>query len=185
MIDFNIRNFTKIPVNIRENNNISNYYIKKEIIFSKNEIEKILEQGSSEKIVNFIFYLMDDEVDDSSVSMWLERSFYLLSSLVYVLVYMRNKKEIILDVDIIREYLILKNIQKLAQRKDLSDNLLKELRCYLKSLPFYQENVSIEKQKEVTLENHGFIQMQFIKVLHCCYDVVESNGQRVLSIEYV
>lgn len=57
------------------------------------------------------------------------------------LVYMRDKKEILLDVDQIREYLILDNIIKLYKtRKDFPPHIKAALRGYLVSLPGFQES---------------------------------------------
>ncbi len=118
--------------------------------------------GSSGGLTELLVSLMDDSGGDGG--MWKGRAISLISAIMMALVYMRDKKEILLDVDIIREYLILDNIVRLYKtRKDLPNHIRQSMRAYLVSLPGFQENAP--KQGETTLEQHGYLQMQFTKIL--------------------
>jgi intracellular multiplication protein IcmO len=117
--------------------------------------------GSSGGLTELLVSLMDDSGGDGG--MWKGRAISLVSAIMMALVYLREQKEILLDVDVIREYLILDNIIKLYKRRDLPTHIRQALKAYLVSLPGFQE--SAPKQGETTLEQHGYLQMQFTKLL--------------------
>ena len=117
--------------------------------------------GSSGGLTELLVSLMDDSGGDNA--MWKGRAISLISSIMMALVNMRENKEILLDVDQIREYLILDNIIKLSKRRDLPAHVNQSIRAYLRSLPGFQENVA--KQSETVMDQHGYLQMQFTKIL--------------------
>lgn len=117
--------------------------------------------GSSGGLTELLVSLMDDAGGDNA--MWKGRAISLISSIMLALVDLRDRKEILLDVDVIREYLILENISKLAKRRDLPSHVTQSIRSYLRSLPGYQENSN--KQSETVMDQHGYLQMQFTKIL--------------------
>ncbi len=118
--------------------------------------------GSSGGLTELLVSLMDD--GGGGGDMWKGRAISLISAIMMALVYMRDKKEILLDVDQIREYLILDNIIKLYKtRKDFPPHIKAALRGYLVSLPGFQE--SAPKQNDTVGEQHGYLQMQFTKIL--------------------
>ena len=117
--------------------------------------------GSSGGLTELLVSLMDDSGGDGG--MWKGRAISLVSAIMMALVYLREQKEILLDVDVIREYLILDNIIKLYKRRDLPTHIRQALKAYLVSLPGFQETAP--KQGETTLEQHGYLQMQFTKLL--------------------
>jgi hypothetical protein len=124
------------------------------------DLFKGLSSGQSTQI---FFNLMDGQ-DSSSSSMWKGRALSLISTVLMTLTYMREQKEVILDAQVIREYLILDNIIKTYKsRKDFPDHIRAALRAYLLSLPGFQE--SAPKQGETVLEQHGYLQMQFSTIL--------------------
>lgn len=117
--------------------------------------------GSSGGLTELLVSLMDDSGGDNA--MWKGRAISLISSIMMALVHMRENKEILLDVDIIREHLILENIIKLSKRRDLPPHVNQSIRAYLRSLPGYQDNAA--KQSETVMDQHGYLQMQFTKIL--------------------
>lgn len=117
--------------------------------------------GSSGGLTELLVSLMDDSGGDNA--MWKGRAISLISSIMMALVNMRENKEILLDVDQIREYLILDNIIRLSKRRDLPPHVIQSIRAYLRSLPGFQEGV--QKQSETVMDQHGYLQMQFTKIL--------------------
>lgn len=118
--------------------------------------------GGSGGLTELLVSLMDD--GGGGGDMWKGRAISLVSAIMMALVYMRDQKEILLDVDAIREYLILDNIIKLYKtRRDFPKHIRSALRAYLVSLPGFQE--SAPKQNDTVLEQHGYLQMQFTKIL--------------------
>ena len=102
---------------------------------------------------------------DSGASMWEKRATTLISAIIGTLSYLKEQGEISLDVDTLREHLIFDNIMKMYKtRRDFPHHIRSELRNYLVSLPGFQESSS--KQNDTVLEQHGYLQMQFIKPLN-------------------
>lgn len=121
-----------------------------------------LSNGGSGGLTELIVSLMDD--GGGGGDMWKGRAISLISAIMMALVYMRDEKEILLDVDAVREYLILDNIIKMYKtRKDFPKHIRDALRAYLVSLPGFQE--SAPKQNDTVMEQHGYLQMQFTKLL--------------------
>lgn len=118
--------------------------------------------GGSGGLTELMVGLMDG--GDGGGDMWKGRAISLISAIMMALVYMRDAKELLLDVDAIREYLILDNIIKLFKtRRDFPNHIRAALRAYLVSLPGFQE--SAPKQNDTVMEQHGYLQMQFTKLL--------------------
>lgn len=118
--------------------------------------------GGSGGLTELLVSLMDDS--GGGGDMWKGRAISLISAIMMALTYMRDQKEILLDVDSIREYLILDNIIKMYKgRRDFPNHIRAALRAYLVSLPGFQE--SAPKQGETVMEQHGYLQMQFTKML--------------------
>lgn len=117
--------------------------------------------GGSGGLQELLVSLMDD--GGGGGDMWKGRAISLISSIMMALVFLRDNKEILLDVDTIREYLILETIIKLNKRKDMPPHIRDAIRGYLVSLPGFVE--SAPKQNETVLEQHGYLQMQFTKIL--------------------
>ena len=114
--------------------------------------------GGSGGLTELLVSLMDD--GGGGGDMWKGRAISLISAIMMALVYMRDQKEILLDVDAIREYLILDNIIKLYKtRRDFPNHIRAALRAYLVSLPGFQE--SAPKQNDTVGDQHGYLQMQF------------------------
>jgi intracellular multiplication protein IcmO len=121
--------------------------------------------GSAGSLTELVVSLMDDSGGDG---MWKGRAMALIAAIMQALVYMRDQKEILLDVEIIRDYLVLDKISALSKRRDLPVHVLKGIKGYLVSIPGYVEGAS--KQSDTTMEQHGYLQMQFTKVLSTLAD---------------
>lgn len=86
----------------------------------------------------------------------------MLSSVSMALVYLRDKGEIKLTPEVIRDNLSLSTILTLYNRTDLPNHIHTALKYYLSSvvgLDLTTQNIS-----DVAGEQHGFLQMQFIKI---------------------
>lgn len=134
----------------------------------KNKLSNTLNpfsNGSAGGLTELLVGLMDDAGGDNA--MWKGRAITLISGVMMALVYMRENEGLLLDVDEIRNYLILENIQKLAERtRALPAHILQSIRAYLRSLPGYQENLPKGKaQSETVMDQHGYLQMQFTRIL--------------------
>ncbi len=119
--------------------------------------------GSAAGLTELLVSLMDESGGDGA--MWKGRAISLISGIMFALVYQRDFLGLLLDVDVIRDHLVLDNIQKLAKRKDIPQEFLKSIRNYLRSLPGYQENAPGGKQSETVADQHGYLQMQFTRIL--------------------
>jgi len=117
--------------------------------------------GSAGGLTELIVGLMDDSGGDGG--MWKGRAISLMSSVMRALVYLREHTGMLLDVDQLRKYLILENIQKLTKRSELPTTITAGLNAYLVSLPGYQADA--KKQQDIVGEQHGYLQMQFTRVL--------------------
>ena len=121
--------------------------------------------GSAGSLTELVVSLMDDSGGDG---MWKGRAMALIAALMQALVYMRDQKEIMLDVEVIRDHLVLDKIVALGKRRDLPVHVLKAVKGYMLSIPGYSETAT--KQSDSTLEQHGYLQMQFTKVLSTLAD---------------
>ena len=117
--------------------------------------------GSAAGLTEVLVGLMDEAGGDNA--MWKGRAISLISAIMLALVHLRETSGLLLDVDVIRDYLLLDNIQKLSKRHDLPIHVLQAVKAYLRSLPGYQE--AAPKQSETVLDQHGFLQMQFTRIL--------------------
>lgn len=117
--------------------------------------------GSSGGLTELVVGLMDESGGDNA--MWKGRAISLISAIMMALCWMRDNTGLLLDVEVIRDYLLLENIQKLSKRRDLPPNVIQSVRAYLRSLPGYVELAP--KQSETVLDQHGYLQMQFTKIM--------------------
>jgi intracellular multiplication protein IcmO len=120
--------------------------------------------GSSGGLTELLVSLMDESGGDNA--MWKGRAISLISALMMALVHMREQKQILLDVEEIRKTLVLEEIIKLGRQRDLPPHVATSIKSYLRSLPGYQEsNDPNAKQSETVLDQHGYLQMQFTRIL--------------------
>lgn len=119
--------------------------------------------GSAGGLTELLVGLMDEAGGDNA--MWKGRAISLVSGIMMALVWLRDNEGLLLDVDQIRKHLILEEIQNLAKRRDLPLNIGDAIKSYLVSLPGYNPNAPNGKQSETANDQHGYLQMQFTKIL--------------------
>ena len=122
--------------------------------------------GSSGGLTELVVGLMDESGGDNA--MWKGRAISLISAIMMALCWDRDNTGKLLDVELIRDHLLLENIQKLSRRRDMPPNIIQSIRAYLRSLPGYVDhppNAQNQKQSETVLDQHGYLQMQFTKIM--------------------
>ena len=135
---------------------------KQEMLMSNtlNPFITVSASGATEMLVG----LMDS--GGGSDPMWQGRAIALISALLYALVWMRDNEGLLLGIAVIREHLLLEKIAELADREYGGISSISEaLRSYLVSIPGYNASVPINKQESVVSEQHGYLQMQFTRIL--------------------
>jgi len=123
--------------------------------------------GSAAGLTELLVGLMDEAGGDNA--MWKGRAISLISAIMLALVHMRDHDGLLLGVEVIRDYILLENIQKLSKQRDLPAHILQSIKSYLRSLPGYQENAP--KQSETVIDQHGYLQMQFTRILGSLADM--------------
>lgn len=131
--------------------------------------------GGSGGLSEMLSSLMDTGGGGNS-GMWEGRAISLMSALMMALVFLRDKGKLLLDVSAIRQYLVLDEIIKLAQNEDIckeAPHIKEALDGYLFSIPGYNKEAAKngEPQEATALEQHGYLQMQFTKILGSLADV--------------
>ena len=118
--------------------------------------------GSGDALAELIISLLPEAGGDG---IWLGRASSYISSLLRVLVYLRDRGEIILDVNVIRSYLNeLSKVEELIAREDIPVVYKEGLEAFVLSLAGYKKPTPQEpivKQEFDTLQQFGFITMQF------------------------
>lgn len=140
---------------------------EKQELYQKPQIFQKIELDQAIQIITNLMHSGDND-------MWKGRAISLISAIMTCLIHMRDEKEILLDVDIINEYMILDNLIKLYKtRRDFPTQIRNSLRMYLNSLPGFQE--SAPKQNDTVLEQHGYLQMQFTVVFYKLKKIESNN----------
>lgn len=127
--------------------------------------------GSSDGLTQMVVSLMDDVGGDGA--MWKGRATAMLTGVMRALCWLRDQGMLDLNVGEIRDHMALRKIIELSDTKiypDLPQPIRKSIRSYLSSLPGYQEDKK-DKQAQTTLDQHGYLEMQFTKILGSLADV--------------
>ncbi|MFC6047174.1 type IV secretory system conjugative DNA transfer family protein, partial [Methylobacterium hispanicum] len=124
--------------------------------------------GSSDQLTQMCVSLMDDAGGDGAV--WKGRAVAMLGGIMRALVWKRDQGEIDLNIGIIRDYLSLDKIIELAAEETLPPNIKNAIVKYLAQIPGFDKSKGT-KQAQQTMEQHGYLQMQFSKVLATAADV--------------
>lgn len=119
--------------------------------------------GTAGSLTQLLVSLMPASGGDNA--MWQGRAVAFISALMMALTHLRDEGLLHLGVAQIRENLTLEKIQEMAKRTDLTPRILNSLNSYLTSLPGYVENPPDGKQGEITNEQHGYLQMQFSRIM--------------------
>lgn len=128
--------------------------------------------ASADAASNMLVSLMSDGSGDG---MWKDRASALMEAVMQMLCYRRDYHKQLISVNTIRESLILNNLyQSWADAKKCTDpnapeylliDIVTALRGYLTSLPGFDENKPFEDQPDTINEQHGYLYMQFTKLL--------------------
>lgn len=127
-----------------------------------------LTSGTSGGLTELIVGLMGS--NNGGDDMWKGRAISLVSSVMRALVWKRDYEYFLLDVEKLRDSLVLKEIYKLSQSPTLPQKIKNSLNAYLLSLPGYKDTTKIEEQTDTVMEQHGYLQMQFTRVLSSLSD---------------
>jgi intracellular multiplication protein IcmO len=127
--------------------------------------------GSSDGLTQMVVGLMDDTGGDGA--MWKGRATAMFTGVMRALTWLRDQQLIDLNVSEIRDHLQLKRIIDLAnpeQYEMMPVPIRKSIKSYLTSLPGYKESQGYN-QSQTTLDQHGYLEMQFTKILGSLADV--------------
>ncbi|MHA6346938.1 TraM recognition domain-containing protein [Roseivivax sp. CAU 1761] len=127
--------------------------------------------GSSDSLTQMVVSLMDDAGGDGA--MWKGRATAMLTGVMRALSWLRDEGHVDLNVGEIREFMSLRKIVDLAdveQYRDMPQPIRKTIKSYLTSLPGFQPEKGY-KQAQTTLDQHGYLEMQFTKILGSLADV--------------
>jgi len=127
--------------------------------------------GSSDTLTQMVVGLMDDAGGDGA--MWKGRATAMFTGVMRALTWLRDRQFIDLNVGEIRDHLNLKRIIDLADQskyQDMPQPIRKSINSYLTSLPGFQPDKGY-KQSQTTLDQHGYLEMQFTKILGSLADV--------------
>jgi hypothetical protein len=124
--------------------------------------------GSSDQLTQMCVSLMDDAGGDGAV--WKGRAVAMLGGIMRALVWKRDQGELDLNIGIIRDYLALEKIIELAADEMLPPNIRNSIVKYIAQIPGFDKSKGT-KQAQQTMEQHGYLQMQFSKVLATAADV--------------
>lgn len=117
--------------------------------------------GNSDSLSELIISLLPDGGGDG---MWKGRASIFMMALMRVLVALRDDNKLLLDVETIRSYFLLNRLEELLGNDEIANEHKAGLRDYIINLPGYKpptpENPNPEQEYD-TLQQHGFITMQF------------------------
>jgi intracellular multiplication protein IcmO len=127
--------------------------------------------GSSDSLTQMVVSLMDDAGGDGA--MWKGRAVALFTGVMRALVWKRDAGLADLNIGLIRDCLNLNKIIELADREKephMPAPIRTSIDAYLASLPGFQKDKGT-KQAQTTLDQHGYLQMQFTRILGSLADV--------------
>lgn len=138
--------------------------------------------GSSSMLTQLVVSLMDSGSGGGDGDMWKGRAISFVEALMKILVYMRERGDILLDANSIRNYFHLTRLETITQDKlfprddqesvsleGAPDLVMEPLMNYVLNLPGYNKDKK-GKQVSQVLEQHGFITMQLGKVFSSLAD---------------
>lgn len=124
--------------------------------------------GSSSSLTQLLVSLMSDS--GGKGDFWKDRAISLVESIIPALVWKRDKQGLLLDVSVIRDYLNLARIVELRKIDEMPRNIQDSLRAYCENLAGWSERKGAQ-QGDTTMEQHGYLQMQFTRTLGSLGDV--------------
>jgi hypothetical protein len=125
-------------------------------------------RATADEITHLVVDLMDEAGGDGS--MWKGRATAMLTAVVRYLVWKRDTEGARLNIADIRDHLAIRRIIGMALDPACPVPVRKSVRSYLTSLPGFNEDRGY-KQAQTTLDQHGYLEMQFTKILGSLADV--------------
>jgi intracellular multiplication protein IcmO len=120
--------------------------------------------GSAEALRSLIVGLMRESGGDGD--MWKGRASTMLKGLLKALVYKRDRGEINLDIEIIRDYMPLDKMVAMATDDALPERAKSQIQKYLLELPGYsEEDAAINQINGEAYKQHNFLTMQLSEVM--------------------
>lgn len=126
-------------------------------------LDEIFTLWPSPRIVDVLMSLVEAD-EDEDAKMWRNRARDLISAVLSALVYLRDHHKRPFDVQVLREALSLPGLIMLLENPLLSPDMSARLMDYGRSLPSPQEDFP-HKFSTTALDQHGYLQMQFTRVL--------------------
>ncbi len=126
--------------------------------------------ASPAAMVSMVTSLMDDESPEHA--MWRGRAIAMVGPVIRALAWLRDHLGWPMSVLDLREHLDLRKVIDLSddmKYPDLPRQIHVALKAYLNSLPGYREGKGY-KQSHVAMEQHGYLQMQFTRLLGAMSD---------------
>lgn len=127
--------------------------------------------GSSDTLAQMMISLMDEVGGDGA--MWKGRATSMFTGIIRALVWLRDFGNLELNVSVVRQHLNFNQILDLANPQNhpqMPSAIKDSIKSYLSSLPGYREGNGY-KQSQTTLDQHGYLEMQFTKILGSLADV--------------
>ncbi len=137
--------------------------------------------GSASYLVNMLVSLMPESEGDNA--MWKERAVALVSAMMPILTWKRDKQDMPLSVRTIRDYLSLNNVIKLQRDEAVPLELREGLNGYLDTLPGFNGDAYDDEGKvkppgpdtpqydtNTASQQHGYLAMQFTRSLQSLGD---------------
>ncbi|MCB9982991.1 MAG: TraM recognition domain-containing protein [Rhodospirillales bacterium] len=137
--------------------------------------------GSASYLVNMLVSLMPESEGDNA--MWKERAVALVSAMMPILTWKRDKQDMPLSVRTIRDYLSLNNVIKLQRDEAVPKELREGIDGYLDTLPGFQGDAYDDEGKvkppgpdtpqydtNTASQQHGYLAMQFTRSLQSLGD---------------
>ncbi len=127
--------------------------------------------GGADVLTQMVVSLMDDA--GGGGDMWKGRATAMFTGVMRALVFLRDSGLLDLNVGEIRDHLNLRRIIDMADKDkypEMPESIRKTVTSYLGSLPGFQPEKGY-KQAQTTLDQHGFLEMQFTRIMGSLADV--------------
>lgn len=123
--------------------------------------------GNAESLIQLIVSLMD--ASEGKGDMWKGRAISFISSLLPALVDLRDKGYLMLHIGAIREFLPFPKFTELMNNPNISPRSRDMMQAFLLDVPGYKRDKG-ENQSGTFLEQYGYQQMQFTRILSSLAD---------------
>lgn len=126
-------------------------------------LNAIFAKHSASDLTEMIVGLMAEASGDDV--WWHARAISMASSVLMALVYLREKEGQPLTISSLRDAFVLENLHELSLHPRLPSHIRQALQSYLRSIPGNRQGAGVGGFTEVMLEQHGYLQMQFSRIL--------------------